>query len=60
MRQSGRSIKYFLTEIGFEPSQFRSEFSPNRYDSGIAWSNFSPPMMNELEKKFPEKKLEIF
>lgn len=34
-----------LTGVGLLPRKFRSEFSPNRYDSGCGVSNLSPPIM---------------
>lgn len=34
-----------LTGVGRLPRKFRSEFSPNRYDSGWGVSNLSPPII---------------
>lgn len=39
-----------LTAVGFGDSQFKSLFSPNKYDSGIDCSNLSPPIINDDEK----------
>lgn len=50
MRFYVREALIGLTGVGRLPRKFRSEFSPNRYDSGWGVSNLSPPIIKWLPK----------